>query len=162
MAISINEQRGNALPAFFIVEANEESARGNLLEKLARGFAAPETRLFLNDCAFAVGGPWAGVNTFFAAIFPEIESERPDLVEKHIVELVYVLPHLRQRYTVKHRNLTDLAPREERSRFFAADRAYRVLQGLIDLIQKWKGEKHAEVPWLILCDGYDKASAMSR
>jgi len=149
-------------PAFFILEASEESARTSLLEQHAKSLAGPGARTFLNDCAFETGGPWAGVNTFFAAIFPEIESERPDLVEKHIVELVYVLPHQRRRYTVKHRNLTDLAPREERSRFFAADRAYRVLQGLIDLIQKWKGEKDADVPWVIACDSYDRASIMSR
>jgi tetratricopeptide (TPR) repeat protein len=150
------------LPAFFILEASEKSARRNLLEEHARTIADPGTRIFLTNCAFEAGGPWAGANSLFAEIFPEIETERLDLVEKHIVELVYVLPRLRQSYTVKHRNLTDLAPIEERSRFFAADRAYRVLQGLIDLIQKWKGAKDPEGPWVIVCDGYDKASVMSR
>ncbi|HST77471.1 MAG TPA: tetratricopeptide repeat protein [Verrucomicrobiae bacterium] len=161
MALAMTAQR-SGLPAFVILEASDESARHNLLADHARSIAGPTTRIFLANTAFEAGGPWAGVNTLFAAIFPEIESERPDLVEKHIVELVYVLPRLRQRYTVKHRNLTDLAPIEERSRFFAADRAYRVLQGLIDLIQKWKSVKDADVPWVIVCDGYDKASMMSR
>jgi tetratricopeptide (TPR) repeat protein len=161
MAIAMTAQY-SGLPDFFILEASEESPRRDLLARHARSIAGPATRIFLANTAFEAGGPWAGVNTLFASIFPEIESERPDLVEKHIVELVYVLPRLRQRYTVKHRNLTDLAPIEERSRFFAADRAYRVLQGLIDLIQKWKSVKDADIPWVIVCDGYDKASMMSR
>lgn len=161
MAIAMTAQY-SGLPDFFILEASEESPRRDLLARHARSIAGPATRIFLANTSFEAGGPWAGVNTLFASIFPEIESERPDLVEKHIVELVYVLPRLRQRYTVKHRNLTDLAPIEERSRFFAADRAYRVLQGLIDLIQKWKSVKDADVPWIIVCDGYDKASMMSR
>jgi tetratricopeptide (TPR) repeat protein len=144
-----------------LIESHSGAGRARWIESALREAVSPGDRAFSLLCDFDRGGPWAGVRPLFLAIFPEIAERRPDLVERHLVELMYVLPHLRRQYTVKHRNLTDLAPREEKSRFFAADRAYRVLHGLIDLLAEWKAYSEPNYTWIIACEAYDLGGSIS-
>ncbi len=149
-------------PRILIVEATPGPARRRWLEALPDKSANPVERAFSVSCDFGSGGPWGGVSGLFAEVFPEIQSQRPDLVERHSLELVSVLPRLRRSLTVRNPSLTDLAAPEEKTRNYAADRAFRVVHGLIDLLDSWKSGASADAAWAIACDDFDLAGAMSR
>jgi tetratricopeptide (TPR) repeat protein len=117
-------------------------------------------RTFNLCCDFDVGGPWAGVNELFAGLLPEIQAQRPDLIERHCMELTSVLPELRRTVEVTNPTLTDLSDGPERTRNYPADRAYRIVHGLIDLLDTWNSAFKPGVPWTIGCDFYDRAGAM--
>ena len=143
-----------------IVEAPAGPLRRRWLKDALEELAKSRERTFYVSCDFDSGGPWAGVSGLFSALFAEIQRQRPDLVERHALELVYILPQLRRSLPVRNPNLTDLAPAEERTRNYPADRAFRTAHGLIDLLASWKTEACPNTPWVIACDGYDSAGAM--
>jgi tetratricopeptide (TPR) repeat protein len=152
----------NPLPRrVLIAEACAGSSRRRWLENRSKAAAEPRGRSFVFSCDFALGGPWAGVNELFGELLPEIREQRPDLVERHGLELVYAVPSLRRSLQVRNPNLTDVAPANEKTRNYAADRAFRNIHGLIELLEKWKTENCADTPWFIACDGYDSAGTMS-
>jgi len=119
-----------------------------------------ETRTFYVSCNFEKAGVWAGVGGFFDPIFSAIASERPDLIEKHTFELVHILPRLRRVLTVRNPTLTDLASNDEKVRNYAADRAFRIVHGLIDLVASWKSHVDPLSPWMIACDDFDRAGVV--
>src|SRR5262249_53084516 len=80
--------------------------------------------------------------------------------DQHDYELVHVVPELKREVTVRNPTLTDLAPPEEKVRNYPADRAYRIVHGLIDLLDAWKGT--AEEPWIVACDAYDSMGHIGR
>src|SRR5271154_62681 len=153
---------GNSSCPVVVVEAGAGPARQRWLETYLQKTATSGMRTFSVSGDFDLGGPWAGVNGLFAVLFPEIHAQRPDLVERHVFELVHILPQLRRILTVRNPSLTDLSPPGERSRNYAADRVLRIVHGLIDLLDKWKTGACPEVPWLIACDAYDAGGPMSR
>jgi tetratricopeptide (TPR) repeat protein len=140
-----------------IVEAPAGIARRRWMEQRLAERAEAGARTWSVCCDFDSGGPWAGANTFFWSVVGEIEAQRPDLVERHAAELVQVLPQLTGALKVGSRNLTDTAQGQEKVRNYAADRAFRFVHGLIDLLDSWKSAACPEVPWAIGCDDFDKA-----
>ena len=138
-----------------LVEAAPGTARRRFLEDCAREYAGPATRIFFLSCDFDAGGLWAGTRELFSELLPSMQ-ERPDLIEKHIFELVHVLPQLRRSHPVRNPTLTDLASDEEKVRNYAADRAFRIVHGLIDLLDNWKMGDSRDVPWILVCDDFDK------
>jgi tetratricopeptide (TPR) repeat protein len=143
-----------------IVEAPAGLNRRRWLEERLQQMEGTGARTFSVCCDFDAGGPWAGVSGLFESLFAEIQAQRPDLIERHSLELVYLLPQLRKSLTVRNPNLTDLAPVEERTRNYPADRAFRNVHGLIDLLDSWKSKACPDQPWIIACDCYDAASTM--
>src|SRR2546423_233976 len=91
-----------------IVECPAGPGRRLWLEDHVQQMAGPGVQTFKVSCAFDSGGPWSGVNELFSALLPEIQSQRPDLMERHALELIYVLPRLRRSLTVHNPSLTDL------------------------------------------------------
>jgi tetratricopeptide (TPR) repeat protein len=159
----VDEPRtGSFLPQVVIVEAAPGLPRRRWLENRLEEMAEPGARTFSLSCDFESGGPWAGVSGLFSLLFAEIQKQRPDLVERHALELAHVLPQLSGSLTIRNPNLTDLSPDAERTRIYQADRAFRLLHGLIDLLDAWKTTTGSDTPWVIACDSYDAASAMSR
>jgi tetratricopeptide (TPR) repeat protein len=120
------------------------------------------TRTFLLDCDFDRGGPWAGVSDLFSSLLPEITQARPEMLDIHSLELVYVLPELRRSLTVRSPSLTDLAGPEEKTRNYAADRAMRIVHGLIELLDEFKHCVDPKGMWRLVCDHYDNSGAMGR
>jgi hypothetical protein len=57
--------------------------------------------------------------------------------------------------------LGDTAPDDDRARNYAADRAYRSLHGLVELLSECR-KLIDPGPWSIVCDDYDDASALVR
>lgn len=94
--------------------------------------------LFTLRCHFDEGGPWAGTRDLFRALRPALEGEAAELLSKHDYELVHVLPELKQTLGVRNPSLTDIASTEERVRNYPADRAVRIVHGLIDLLIAFK------------------------
>jgi len=153
---------GSSSAKVVIVEAAGGLARRRWLEDRLQEMGRFGARTFGVSCDFELGGPWAGVNSLFSALLAEIREQRPELVERHALELVYVLPQLRRSLTVRNPNLTDLAPVDEKTRNYPVDRAFRTVHGLIDLLDSWKMATCADTPWVIACDDYDAAGAMGR
>jgi tetratricopeptide (TPR) repeat protein len=115
----------------------------------------------LLSCDFAQGGPWAGVTELFGDLVTTLESKAPDLLIRHDYELVSVLPSLRARLNPRNPTLTDVAGPAEQVRLYPADRAFRILHGLIDLIAEWKDSGDGR-PWLVVCDAFDSAGFLVR
>jgi tetratricopeptide (TPR) repeat protein len=151
---------GKSLQRVLIVEGAAGPARRRWLEDQLKWRAVSGARTFSVSCDFFAGGPWAGVNEFFLEFFADIQQQRPDLVARHSLELVMIIPRLRHSLEVRNPTLTDLATGNERTRNYAADRAFRIVHGLIDLLDSWKSETCLETEWIIACDAYDLAGAM--
>jgi tetratricopeptide (TPR) repeat protein len=144
-----------------VVEAAEGEARNKWLAERLAECADAGARTFNLSCEFASGGPWGGAAQLFSGLLKEIERDRSDLIDAHSFELVRALPLLRRSMSIRGLCLTDLAPNGERTRNYAIDRAARNVHGLIDLLDKWKSFSCLKTPWVIACDFFDDAGAMS-
>lgn len=153
---------GTSMARVLIVEGAGGPARRRWLEDQLKLSAASGARTFSVSCDFFAAGPWAGVNEFFSELVADIQQQRPDLVSRHSLELVTILPRLRQSLEVRNPSLTDLATGEEKTRNYAADRAFRIVHGLIDLLDSWKSATCPETKWVISCDAYDRGGAIGR
>ncbi|MFP5260893.1 MAG: tetratricopeptide repeat protein [Blastocatellia bacterium] len=151
---------GESLSRILIVESAAGPSRRRWLEEHMKLSEVSGARTFSVSCDFSARGPWAGVNELFSELFVEIQSQRTDLVERHALELVYILPQLRRSLAVHNPCLTDLASPEEKTRNYPADRALRIVHGLIDLLDSWKSATCADTKWVIACDAYDLAGTM--
>lgn len=145
-----------------VVEVPTGQFRRDWMEAQLKEAARSGSRPFFAQCHFDEGGPWAGPSHLFSAVFEEIQNFRPDLVRTHSLELVYVMPRLRHILPIKNPTLTDLASAEERVRSYPIDRAYRILHGLIELLDEWKKATDPQTPWFVACDSYDEAGTMTQ
>jgi tetratricopeptide (TPR) repeat protein len=143
-----------------IIEAKPGPGRKRYLENFEQ--TPRRSYTFLTDCDFDTGGPWSGVADFLTQILPSAKRQRPDLIQKYALELSYVLPDFTSAIPSSNINLTDASHGEERIRSYSADRALRIVHGLIDLVSNWKQESAPGIPWTIICDGYDLSGSMSR
>ncbi|HSU83689.1 MAG TPA: hypothetical protein VLR69_14795, partial [Thermoanaerobaculia bacterium] len=155
----IKDPRGAG--AVRVLEATAGASRRRRLEEAAVAARQEGARVFLLDVSFADGGPWAGLRDLFGELLPEIRAIRPDLLALHGAELCYVLPALKSALD-RPQTLTDLAPPEEKVRNYPADRAYRVVHGLVGLLAELKGSLEAERSWLIIGDDFDDVSHIGR
>lgn len=104
------------------------------------------------------GGMWAGLHTLIEDLIPALRERAPELLSRHAHELRLVVPALKPQLPSRQ-TLTDTAEDDERTRNYAADRAYRSLHGLIDLLSAWH-ELVDPGPWAIACDGYEDANGL--
>ena len=147
-------------PGLSVIEANPGLARQAWLKHQLAEFKNPYVRAIPVSCDFEAGGPWAGVNDLFSALLPEMEASSPQLLEKHSFELVYILPQLSRTLAVRNPNLTDLSWGHERTRNYPADRAYRNVHGLINLLDSWKAANCPDIQLIVACDYFDLAGAL--
>jgi len=143
------------------ISAARGQDRARLLREYLELSQGEGVKGYLLCCDFADGGPWAGVTELFGDLVTTLESEAPDLLIRHDYELVSVLPSLRARLNPRNPTLTDVAGPAEQVRLYPADRAFRILHGLIDLIAEWKDSGDRR-PWLIVCDAFDSAGFLVR
>jgi tetratricopeptide (TPR) repeat protein len=120
--------------------------------------AESEGRTWRVDCRPEAGGPWAGLDTLVELVVGELDEQAPGLLSSHAHELCLVVPRLRSRLVFPE-SLTDTVDDEEKTRNYAADRAYRSLHGLIDLLCEWHqlGQPGSVS---IACDHYDSANGL--
>ena len=140
-----------------VLEARPGHGRRRLLRDFLDAQRPDFTRAWLLECDFESGGVWAGAQDLLASVIEEIRAASPALAKRHDHEILQVLPELRGSLQLRFQSLTDLAVGEEKVRGYPADRAFRSVHGLIDLLASWKASDK-EGRWLIICDGYDTAS----
>jgi len=160
-ATSVLNPAPRALGRVRVLEAVAGSARRHQLDEEARAARDAGNRTFVLDVRFEDGGPWAGLRELYGELMPEVRR-RPDLQARYATELAYVLPALKKELGARNQTLTDLAPPEEKVRNYPADRAYRVVHGLIDLLTTLRAAPEWNCPWLIVCDSFDEISHIGR
>jgi tetratricopeptide (TPR) repeat protein len=147
-------------PGVVVLESERGEARDAVVERWlsARGdHGGPTWRL---HCRPQEGGMWAGLGELVEDLLPALRERAPDLLSRHAHELCLVAPALRSQLDFPQ-SLTDTVQGDEKTRNYAADRAYRSLHGLIDLLSEWD-ELTDPGPWSIACDGYDESNALVR
>ncbi len=72
-----------------------------------------------------------------------------------------VLLDYRHEFHPQYLCLTDTASAAEKTRFYAADRAYRLVHGLVGMILQWKRALHAGRSWVILVRNFDRAQNLA-
>ncbi|MGH2941231.1 MAG: tetratricopeptide repeat protein [Solirubrobacteraceae bacterium] len=145
-------------PGVVVLECEPGEARDGVVarwldERRASGGPAWHLR-----CRPQEGGTWAGLKTLIEDLALELRERSPALLSRHAHELCLVVPALKSELAFPQ-SLTDTVDDQEKTRNYAADRAYRSLHGLIDLVSEWH-ELTDPGPWSIVCDGYDDANAL--
>lgn len=141
-----------------LLEAEAGSARREVLQRWLQDAKSAGASTWFLSSDFDEGGAWAGIRDFVKELLPSLEADAPDLIKKHGYELVNVVPALHGTIEVRH-PLTETAPMEEQVRNYPIDRAFRIVHGLVDLLDVWHSASGAG-RWVIACDNYDKAGAM--
>ena len=143
-----------------VLEARRGPSRTRLLSEWAEQASPDACRCWHLNVDFGHGGPWAGIRELFSTLVEGTGTDHP-LVEAHTHELIHTVPELKRSMSVEHPTLTDLASPEEKVRNYPADRAFRIVHGLIDLLDQWKTETGAP-PWVLLLDGFEEISDIGR
>lgn len=144
-----------------VLEAEQGRSRTELLQQALQTAQAAGAKTWFLSCQVTMDGLWAGLNQWLQSLLPAIEKTAPHLIKKHSYELAMVLPALRRTIQVSNPNLTDSSTGEERVRNYPIDRAYRIVHGLIDMLDAWY-EYGDGAPWVIVCDDYDQAGFLVR
>lgn len=152
------DARLDAAGTIILLEAEAGSARREVLRRWLQDAQTAGASTWLLACDFDEGGVWAGIREMCQELLPQIQERAPHLVLKHGYELVNVVPTLRGKIEVRH-PLTETVPMNEQVRNYPIDRAFRVVHGLVDMLEEWHRYSGAG-RWVIACDNYDKAGAM--
>lgn len=147
-----------------LIEAPAGAQRRAFLDRHLRQAESAGVRTWLLPVGFEEGGPWAGVKDLFADLAEEIRAEDPELLVRHDYELLNAAPALKRFMSIRNPTLTDVASNPERVRNYPSDRAFRIIHGLIDLLDEWRARHPdaSDAPWVLACDGYDRASHLGR
>lgn len=161
MRQSILPYAAEALQRTIVLEARSGETRRRWLETWLEDASSRGAQGFLLDCDFDRGGLWSGLNEFLWEVIAQLRESRPELIEQHSYELAIVFPVLRRSMTIRNQSLTDSGPANERTRNFSVDRAYRIVHGLIDLVEEWH-RLHGQGPLVFACDTFDNAGSLVR
>ncbi|WP_313916781.1 tetratricopeptide repeat protein [Tahibacter sp.] len=143
-----------------VAAAAAGAAREQWLRDRVAAAAPVDAAVYHLDCRLRCGGPWAGLTDYLAELVPQIDAVQPDLLEKHRYELALALPSLRSRFPLADASLTDSSPVKERVRSYPVDRAYRLLHGLIELLDEWLPRSARRT--VLVLHGFDETSALMR
>lgn len=146
-------------PEILVLAAEAGDARSSALHEWVATAEKEGRTCWYLPCDHRRRGLWAGLETWLHAILPEIERAAPDLITGHDYELLKALPSLRKRYEFQHPNLTESAPSDEAVRNYALDRAFRIGQGLVDLLAAWY-ERSGGGDWVVVCDDFEHCGAL--
>lgn len=141
-----------------VLEGNPGEPRDAVVERWLAQQRREGGQSWRLQCRPQAGGAWAGLTALVQDLLPSMRERAPDLLRRHSHELCLVLPAIRFELGFPE-NLTDTAQDDEKTRNYAADRAYRYLHGLIELLSEWH-ELTDPGPWSIACDAYDEANAL--
>jgi tetratricopeptide (TPR) repeat protein len=114
------------------------------------------------DARFESAGAWAGVQQLVETAYLSLLEARQDaVIEEHELELYMVLAGHRDHLRPKFLCLTDTTPAHERTRFYAVDRAYRLVNGLVGLVLQWKQVLHDRSRWVVIVRNFDQAQHLA-
>ena len=144
-----------------VLEAAHGEHRYNYLQQCLKKAHDCGVTTWLLNCDRTMGGSWAGLKDLLAEILPQVQAQAPDLIIKHDYELTRVLPELRRLISVRYPSLTDIATEKEQNRNYPADRASRIIHGIIDFLTAWF-ERSQTSCLIIACDNYDFSGGLVR
>ncbi|MBD1845760.1 tetratricopeptide repeat protein [Cyanobacteria bacterium FACHB-63] len=142
-----------------VLEAESGQARQDYLQRSLAQVTNAET--WLLRCDRTEAGPWAGLADLLTQILPQVQHHAPELITQHDYELTRVLPALQRSLPVRYPSLTDIAPQQEQIRNYPADRAFRIIHGIIDFLAAWFEQSQSN-RLIIACDRYDDSGGLVR
>jgi tetratricopeptide (TPR) repeat protein len=119
-------------------------------------------RVIRIDADFASAGAWSGVDHLVELAYLDARSRAlTDVIERHNYELNRVLPEYRHELSLKYATLTDSTVGSERTRNFPLDRAYRLVNGLVEFTLAWKRRSGSGESWVIAIERFDQAQHLA-
>jgi tetratricopeptide (TPR) repeat protein len=144
-----------------VLEAEPGHARREVVARWIGEADRAGAATWLLECDVVARGIWSGLNEWLEDLLPRVRQEAPDLVGKHASELTSILPRLHGGSGSQPRTLTDIATGSESVRNYALDRAYRIGQGVVDLVDAWH-KRAGEGEWVVACENFDRSGALVR
>jgi tetratricopeptide (TPR) repeat protein len=144
-----------------LLEAAIGQSRHNVLKLWLKGLEDSGAKTWHLNCNREQSGVWAGVGQLFNDLIACVRAKNPDLLIKYDYELIHVLPVLRKTISVRNPCLTDIATPGEKVRNYQADRAYRIINGLVDLFAECYGDNN-DSSLVIVCDEFDSSGFFVR
>jgi tetratricopeptide (TPR) repeat protein len=142
-----------------VLEASRGQARREALSRWLEAARPRATRSWLVSADAEHAGIWAGLADLLDEVVPQVEQGAPEMLVRHDAELLAVLPDLRERLSRRHVPLTESVTPEESVRNYAADRAYRIGHGLINLLDEWHSRSGGG-EWALAVDDFDRRGAL--
>ena len=120
-----------------LVHARRKELFSELRRLTSQVRSALET--FQLDARFESAGAWSGVAQLIKTAYLELlDIGATNIFEQHDYELHMLLPAYRDRIQPRYLCLTDTTGAGERTRFYAMERAYRQVHGLVGMVLAWK------------------------
>jgi tetratricopeptide (TPR) repeat protein len=141
-----------------VLEAAPGEARDAVIERWIAADGERRGPTWRLACGSRERGPWAGLDALVEDLVGMLRDSAPALLAAHGQELCLIVPGCKADVEFPQ-SLTDTLEGEEKTRNYAADRAYRSLHGLIDLFGEWH-ELTQPGPVTIACDGYDSSNGL--
>ncbi|GAB1510963.1 tetratricopeptide repeat protein [Actinophytocola sp. KF-1] len=114
-----------------------EPVAPELLDDVVAGFAPEDTRLVAPVSAHrGLRGPYTAAGTVMRAVVPRAWQARPEVVDRHQIELLSVAPELGTLVAATRQTLTSLAVPKERTRFYSRMRTQRLSHGLTEFLER--------------------------
>ncbi|WP_320068268.1 tetratricopeptide repeat protein [Micromonospora sp. RTGN7] len=86
------------------------------------------------DCHRGLRGPYTGLGSVLRLVVPQAYERWPDLVQRHLTEVLSAAPELRGTIDAAPETLTSLAVPEERTRIYPANRTRRLAHGATEFL----------------------------
>ncbi|MEU7581400.1 tetratricopeptide repeat protein [Streptomyces sp. NPDC041068] len=86
------------------------------------------------DCHRRLRGPYTGAGSLLRSLAPHIDAIRPELLDRHKVEVLALAPELRGLVTAPPETLTARAAPAERTRLHPRTRTRRLAHGVVELL----------------------------
>jgi len=122
-----------------------------------------EPRIFQLDARFESAGAWSGVAQLIKTAYLELlDIGATNIFEQHDYELHMLLPAYRDRIQPRYLCLTDTTGAGERTRFYAMERAYRQVHGLVGMVLAWKQALRDHDRWIVVVRNFDHAQHLAK
>lgn len=95
----------------------------------------PDRPVYESDCHCLLRGPYTGTGNLLRQLVLDIHQRCPELVEKHIVEILSLAPESGSFLSASQQTLTSLAIPTERTRFYSRLRTLRLAHGIVDFLK---------------------------
>ncbi|NOU51490.1 tetratricopeptide repeat protein [Pseudoalteromonas sp. JBTF-M23] len=119
-------------------------------------------RVFELNADFTRHGVWGGVSELVEQAWKHLnQPEHAAFLETHNYALYMVLADHREQIGLKYACLTDTATGAEKTRNFPLDRAYRMVNSLVEVVKAWKSSIAAKEQWAIVVRDFSKANYLA-
>ena len=89
------------------------------------------------DCHRRLRGPYTGLGSLLRTLVPTLYVRWPELVRKHVIEILSIAPELEGSIDAAPETLTSLAIPSEQTRIYPVNRTRRLTHGIIELLESY-------------------------